>query len=110
MRCTVEAASAEAQGEPDFVELATSVEVEAEPDFVEMEMVAVASLVTDLAAVVAALAPGALDRNLHVSRVRLQVIETQRADPAVANEATILRFKISMLETALGRRHVPPAA
>lgn len=76
---------------------------EAEPDFVALEMQAVVSLVVDLIAAQAATAPQSLDRTLQIARLRLQQLDHQRLEPAVEHEATILRFKVNMLERGLGR-------
>lgn len=75
----------------------------ADPDYTALEMQAIASLLTDLVKTLAELAPGVLDRPLQISRLRLQQLEASRDLPVVDNEATILRFKISMLENGLGR-------
>lgn len=72
-------------------------------DLPALELQALSSLFVDLVRSMAATAPGTLDRALQVARVRLQLLDTGRTEPAVEHESTILRLKISLLERGLGR-------
>lgn len=67
------------------------------------ELVALNSVIADLGAIAAAVAPGTLDRALAETRLRLQTIATNRIAPVDEGEDLVLRFRISLLERILGR-------
>lgn len=69
----------------------------------ELETVALRGIVVELGRVVADLVPGALDRALSVTRVRLQQIEGVRVDERFVGEHLALRTRIDLLEQILGR-------
>ncbi|MBO9710694.1 MAG: hypothetical protein J7521_21030 [Caulobacter sp.] len=67
------------------------------------EAVAMRSVVVELGRILEDLAPGALAHQLHVSRVRLQQIESARIREAFPGEHLVLRTRIDILELSLGR-------
>lgn len=69
----------------------------------DAELVAIKSVVMDLVRVVDTLAPGLLDRNLAISRIRLQELENARLPAAFDLEQLVLRFRVDLFERAQGR-------
>jgi hypothetical protein len=67
------------------------------------ELVALNSVVAELGGIIAAVAPGAIDRALATTRIRLQQITTGRTEPVTDAEDLVLRFRISLLERILGK-------
>lgn len=72
------------------------------PEPLGIEVLALSSLVVDLAQAIATIAPGLLDKSLSVARIRLQMLENG-ASEVVAGETLVQRQKITILERALGR-------